>query len=49
MAEVDTSLEELLERYEWHAKTNLLFSTSASVIRPPDLGSGNPPAVERRA
>src|SRR5258708_23110600 len=25
MAEVDTSLEELLERHEWHAKTNLLF------------------------
>jgi hypothetical protein len=49
MSEVDTSLEELFERDEWHAKNGPPVYSSASVIRPLDLSSGNPAAVERRA
>jgi hypothetical protein len=37
MAEVDASLEKLLERDEWHAKNGPPVCTSASVFRLPDL------------
>jgi len=33
---VDTGLEQLLERDEWHANDDLPVFSSASVTRPPD-------------